>query len=220
MTTDWINTDDYTVSQLVWNGVGCFFWLITYAVILRNSFKKKFVEMPFMIAAGNISWEFVWSFCFHPNTGKFYMIGYQASFFLDVFIFALILRYGAKQIDIPILKKHFRILMIGLLFIWIPLNYFFVDQGFDTAIGANSGYILNLIISLLYPILYWRSDPSNFSKVVSWCRFLGTGFITVSMFLIYPANHLVQVLGIACFVIDLSFTIYLHTSSKNKTLQA
>ena len=105
--------------------------------------------MPFVIAVGNISWEYIWSFCYHPNTGTFYVYGYQASFFLDFYILLMIFKYGSKQIDIPEIKKYFTQILIGLIIIWLPLNYFFVKNGFDTPVGANSGYILNLIISLL-----------------------------------------------------------------------
>lgn len=216
--SNWINTNDYTIPQLLWNGVGCSFWLVTYILLVRNSIKTKFVEMPFIIAAGNISWEFVWSFCFHPNTGRFYVLGYQASFFLDVVIFWMVFKYGSKQIDIPVLKKHFKLILIGLIVLWVPLNYYFVEQGFDTKIGANSGYILNLIISLLYPILYFRNNATLFSRWISWCRLLGTGCITVSMFLIYPDNHFLQILGVACFVIDLIFTLYLEKNKKRHTV--
>ena len=98
--------------------------------------------------------------------------------------------------------------------ILFPLNYLFVKQGFDTSIGANSGYILNVMISMLYPLLYFRNDSKHFSKEVAWSRFLWTGCITVSMFLIYPSNYFVQILGIACFVLDLSFAIHLTRNVK------
>ena len=205
----WINTKDYTTAQLVWNGVGCLFWVITYVGLVREIIVRKFVEMPFFIATGNIAWEFVWSVFFHPNTGKLYALSYQGAFLLDVFIFYSILKYGSKQVDIPEIKKHFKWIAIGLLIMWVPLNYFYVAQGFDTAIGANSGYILNLIISLLYPMLLLRSNPANFSKIVAWCKFIGTGCITVSMYLIYPTNHFVQILGATCFVLDFFYSILL-----------
>lgn len=210
----WINTIDYSISELIWNGIGCSFWLVTYIAIIVNSRKTKFVEMPFVIAIGNISWEFVWSFCYHPNTGAFYVYGYQASFILDLFILWMVFKYGSKQIEIPVIKEYFKFILIGLIFIWVPLNYYFVKDGFDTPIGANSGYILNLIISLLYPILYFRNNVQLFSRLVSWSRFLGTGCISVSMFMIYPENHFLHTLAIACFVIDLSFTLYLEKQFK------
>jgi hypothetical protein len=213
----WINTTDYTTAQLVWNGIGCLFWCITYAVLIRNSIKLKFVEMPFVIAAGNISWEFIWSFFYHPTTGELFSLSYQACFIVDIFIFAMVFKYGAKQIEIALLKKHFTKILIGLLFLWVPLNYFFVKQGFDTSIGANSGYILNLMISMIYPLLYLRSDPIYFSPIIAWSKFLGTGCITVSMFLIYPTNYFVQILGVTCFILDLTFSLVV--TNKNKTLK-
>ena len=211
----WINTKDYSTAQLVWNGIGCLFWVVTYAALLREIVVKKYVEMPFFIAAGNLAWEFVWSFFYHPNTGKLFALSYQGAFLLDVFIFYSILKYGYKQISVPEIQKYFKWIAITLLVMWIPLNYFFVTQGFDTAIGANSGYILNLIISLLYPLLLLRSDPKNFSETVAWFKFLGTGCISVSMFLIYPDNYFVHILAVCCFIFDLSYTLLLKRKLAN-----
>lgn len=205
----WINIKDYTNAQLLWNGIGCLFWVVTYAALVREIFTKKFVEMPFFIAAGNIAWEFIWSFFYHPDTGKLFSLSYQGAFALDVFIFYFILKYGYKQINIPDIQKHFKWVAWGLLIMWIPLNYFFVKQGFDTPIGANSGYILNLIISLLYPILLLRSKAIYFSETVAWCKFIGTGCISISMFLIYPDNFFVHTLAVSCFVLDLFYAILL-----------
>lgn len=214
---EWINFTDYTKAQLLWNGIGCLFWCVTYFYLVKNSFKTKFVEMPFVIASGNIAWEFVWSFCFTPTTGKLFALSYQACFVIDVFIFSMVFLYGAKQIEIPVIKKNFKVILLGITLFWLPLNYFFVKQGFDTNIGANSGYILNVMISMLYPLLYFRNDPKHFSKAVAWSRFLGTGCITISMFLIYPSNYFVQILGLTCFILDLCFAIHLTTNAnKNK----
>lgn len=210
----WINTTDYTTSQLIWNGVGCLFWVVTYIFLVREIYQRKFVEMPFFIAAGNISWEFIWSFFYHPNTGRLYSLSYQAAFLVDAFIFFNLFRYGVKQINIPISQKHFSLLLIGSMVLWLPLNYFFVRQGLDTPIGATSGYILNIFISLLYPMLYFRSSPKHFSVIVGWCKFLGTGCITVSMFLIYPTNYFIQTLGAACFILDLSYCFLLQRNAK------
>lgn len=211
----WINTKDYTTTQLLWNGIGCLFWVITYAALVREILIKKFVEMPFFIATGNLAWEFIWSFFYHPDTGKLFSLSYQGAFLLDVFIFYFILKYGYKQIAIPQIQKHFKFIAFALLIMWIPLNYFFVKQGFDTSIGANSGYILNLIISLLYPILLLRSEANCFSETVAWCKFIGTGCISVSMFLIYPTNYLVHILAISCFILDLFYAVILKRKLKH-----
>lgn len=211
----WINTEKYSTAALVWNGIGCLFWVVTYAALVKEIIKRKFVEMPFFIAAGNIAWEFIWSFFYHPDTGRLYSLSYQGAFLLDIFIYYHVFKYGAKQIAIPLINRYFKLIALALLIMWLPLNYFFVEQGFDTPIGANSGYILNLMISLLYPLLLLRNDPTNFSQVVAWCKWIGTGCITVSMFLIYPDNYLVQLLGVFCFVLDLIYAV-LHWKLLNK----
>jgi len=203
------NTDKYTILELTLNGVGCFFWFLAYVLLARNSFKKKFVEMPFFILAGNFAWEFVWSFIYNNDFGTFFVDGLRICFFLDVFILIMAILYGSKQIDIPLLKKQFLWIMLLLVITWFPLNYFFVKQGYDTPIGANSGYILNFIISLLCPILYLRSESNYFSIPFTFFRFIGTAILTVLMFLIYPNNYFVQTLGVCCFIADLGFTIYL-----------
>ena len=215
----WINTEHYSTSALIWNGVGCLFWVVTYAALVMEIIKRKFVEMPFFIAAGNITWEFVWSFFYHPDTGRLYSLSYQGAFLLDVFIFYSMFKYGSKQIEIPLFKKYFKLIAFALLVMWLPLNYFFVAQGYDTTIGANSGYILNLIISLLYPLLLLRNNPHNFSQIVAWSKWIGTGCITVSMFIIYPTNYLVQILGVCCFILDLTYSIVLKKLLKDSPSQ-
>jgi hypothetical protein len=211
---DFFNTTDYSLSQLLWNGIGCFGWLIAYVFIVLNARKHKFIEMPFIIAAGNVSWEFMWSFYAHPDTGLFFKYGYQASFFLDIIIIYYTFKYARNQLQIPLLKKYFHFILLGLIVFWLPLNYFFIKQGFDTPIGANSGYILNLIISFLYIPLYLRNSQFHFSKIVGLSRSLGTALITVSMFLIYPENYFVQVLGVSCFLLDACFCYLLFSNKK------
>lgn len=213
--TYWINTVDYTPTQLIWNGIGCAFWVVTYVVMVKEIIQKKFVEMPFFIAAGNIAWEFVWSVFYHPNTGMLYSLSYQGAFLLDCFIFYHLLKEGAQQVNLQELKHHFKAICFGSLLMWLPLNYFFVKNGFDTSIGSNSGYILNLFISVLYPLLLLRTSAEHFSKTIAWCKMLGTGFITVSMFLIYPENYFVQTLGICCLILDCGY-IALLNKKKNE----
>jgi hypothetical protein len=83
-----------------------------------------------------------------------------------------------------------------------------VKEGYDTSIGANSGYILNIIISVLYPVVMIKTGAQYFSKLVAWTKMIGTGLITVSLFFFYPKNHFVQTLGIIVLALD-SYYIYL-----------
>lgn len=198
-----INFQDYPLSGLIFNGVGCLFWVIAYVVLVWEIRKKKFVEMPAYIAGANIGWEFVWSFFYHPDTGLLYALSYIAAFLLDCYIFWATLKYGTKQPMNEASKKHFAFFCIVNFLFWIAFNYLFRAEGYDTSIGANSGYIINAILSLqcLF-LLFQTQDTGRFSMLLAWSRMLGTGLITVSMFIFYPENHLVQLLGVACLVVD------------------
>lgn len=206
----WINTDKFDSAGLLWNGLGCACWVLCYAVLMTRILRKKFVEMPFFIAAGNLAWEFVWSVCYHPDTGRLFSWAYQCAFGIDIFIFCYLFVYGYKQVKEELFQQYFKWILIFSLALWLPLNYFFVKQGLDTSIGATSGYILNVFISLLCPLLYLRNEAHYFSKWVAWSRFLGTGFISVSMFLFYPENHLVHTLAVLCGFVDFAFILLLH----------
>jgi len=201
-----INFEGYPIIGLIFNGAGCLFWVVAYAVLVWEIRKKKFVEMPAYVAGCNIGWEFVWSFFYHPNTGLLYSLSYQAAFFLDCFIFYSILRYGTKQPMNEGARKHFVFFCLVNLLFWILFSYSYRHEGYDTEIGANSGYIINVILSLqcLF-MLFQTRETANFSMLLAWSRMLGTGLITVSMFIFYPQSFFVQLLGVACLVLDCTF---------------
>jgi hypothetical protein len=206
-----INFEKYSLTGLIFNGIGCFFWVIAYAVLVKNIIVKKFVEMPAYVAGANIGWEFVWSFIYRPDTGWLFALSYMACFFLDVYIFTSVIRYGTKQPMAEEFKKHFIVFAIINLAFWILFSYFFKNENFDTDIGANSGYIINVILSLqCLSMLFQTKDTKDFSILMSWSKMLGTGLISVSMFFFYPDNHFVQLLGVSCFIIDSTYIYVLY----------
>jgi len=216
----WINTVDFSIPALLTNGIGCIFWVVTYAAMVWDIHKKKFVEMPVFVAAANLAWEFVWSFFYNPETGKLFALSYIGAFFLDVWIFWHVLKYGTKQISQAPeeIKKLFVPLSVINLIAWGFICYFFVSLGYDDNIGATSGYMLNFMISVLYLVLIFSmKDVSGFSKLVAWGKMLGTGLISVSMFMIFPQNYLIHTLAILCLILD---CIYIVILNKRKKAQA
>lgn len=205
-----INFRDYPTTGLIFNGIGCLLWVITYVVLIREIRQKKFVEMPAYVAGANIGWEFVWSFIYHPNTGLLYALSYQAAFFLDCYIFYSVLRYGTKQPIHPEMVKYFKAFCFINFAFWILFCYVHRNEGYDTHNGANSGYIINVILSLqcLFLLLQTK-DTSRFSMLLAWSRGLGTAFITVSLFFFFPENQFVQLLGLSCFVMDSAYVYFL-----------
>ena len=216
MSESFLNTTDYTTLELVLFLIGCYAWVIIYAVYIRNIRKYKFIEMPVFAGAGNIAWEFLWSFFFRPDLGLAFVWAYRGWFILDLYIFYSILKDGDKQVFIPTLKKYYLPVMIFVTLSWIAIFYFFTKEGYDTSIGANSAFSLNLLISGLYILLFFKvpsADPMSY--FVAWLKMIATFTNTIFLFLHYPDNHFVQTIGVLMFILDNAY-IYLLTQHRRK----
>ena len=226
----WLNYKDYSVIELTLALVGSILWVWAYVLLILNARKYKFAEMPFFIACGNFAWEILYAFVFssHINLGYVYVIGYRAWFFLDIYIFYLINKYGRKQTDNPFIQKHFTKVMIGLLGMFLIIIYLWVKNGWDNTpfdapavnghmsaviLGTNTAYFLNLGISILYVALYTSKYQKGyyFSKLNGICRWLGTGLFTILFWLVDPANDLLHALGVFIFCIDAFYIYSLYT---------
>lgn len=203
----WFNTDYYSVPQLILFGIGAVLWLVCYIAILRDVIKLKYIEMPAAVLCGNFAWEFLWGFIHHNNMGKALELGYMAWFFLDAFIVYNFFKYGYKQIP-KAFSKQYKILFGGGILCWGIVMNFFAIQGFDNPIGANSAYVLNILISLLYVLEILRiEDKSVLNKTAAWTKWWGTAFISIMCAWRWPDNYFVISMSIICFVLDTYYFI-------------
>jgi hypothetical protein len=202
----WFNTDEYSVLQLVVFGLGCFGWVVAYAGTLQMLAKQRFLEIPAAAVCANVAWEFVWGFLYPNDLGHFFTWGYRAWFFLDVFITYNLFRVGVKQIDTPAIRKHFVPICAATILAWAVGIFFFVRQGYDTGVGAVSGYILNVMMSWLYITLLLRHPVGWFSDLVAWSKMLAT------------LNAVVITLGVVTFVLDVAYTVLLRQRRKEQKL--
>lgn len=206
-----INLKLYTPFEMFLFGGGCYLWVLVYGIYVKDIRKMQFIEMPVFAACGNIGWEFVWGFLAVTNMGPLLQWCYRIWFFFDLFIFASVLRYGGRQVLTPALRKNFRSLAIGTAVAWAAAFYTMIQAGLDTPIGANSAYILNLTISVLYIfLLLQQTDARRFSVAVAWFKMIGTGMNTVFMNLYagYADNYFLRYLAILTTVLDCVY-IYL-----------
>lgn len=200
------NCVPYTWPELILFAGGCLMWVVAYGLIIYNARKLKLLDMAIAAGCSNFAWEFVWSFPFKTDMGWFLVWTYRAWFFLDIYIFWLLLKYGSSQVSAPLMKKWFKPLCVGMLALFTLLYYWFVKEGHDTLIGANSAYIAQMFVSILSLTLILNTpDLKGFSFNVAWLRTFGTGANTVFMFLHYPQNHFLHSMAATSFVIDLAF---------------
>jgi iron complex outermembrane recepter protein len=181
-----LNLKDYTAAELAIFLLGCFLWVIVYGIYVRDMFRRKSVEMPFFAAVSNFAWEFLWSFVFRPDMGLLVVWGYRAWFFIDLVIIYGVWKYADWQVSDARLRKFYRPVFVGSFLFWLATYFFFTREGHDTAIGANSAYIAQLLISIYYLVLLLKSaDTSRFSAPVMWLRVIGSGLVTVFMVMHY-----------------------------------
>jgi hypothetical protein len=200
-----LNLKDYTPTELCLFVGGCFLWVGVYAIYIRNILKYQFVEVPLLGGCANIGWEFVWGLLFKTDMGPLMQWCYRAWFFLDVFIFWSVLRYGKEQLRIPSLQRYFVPLMLFMAGAWAVGLRAMVNSGLDTSIGATSAYLVNVLLSGSYLVaMLGQTTVKHYSLPVAWLKMLGTGMNTVFMNIhpAYSANSFLHFLSILSTVLD------------------
>lgn len=204
------NCVPYTYLELFLFAGGCFLWVAAYAVLIRNSLRYRFMDMAAIAVCSNFAWEGIWSWAFKTDMGWFLVWTYRAWFFLDIFIFWQLLRWGSKQISQPAFRDHFKPAAVFIALGFTVLYYFYVQEGMDTPIGANSAYLAQIIVSSTCLLLLLGSpDAKILSLAVAWLKGTGTGMNTVMMLMHYPHNHFLHTLGILAFILDTTYIGYL-----------
>jgi uncharacterized protein with PQ loop repeat len=207
----WLNTTDYTIPELTLFGVGCFLWVIAYGILIRNIIVFKRIEMPTIAGCGNFAWEFVYSWFIITDMGALMLWGYRAWFFLDIFIWGMLLKYGREDTFLPPFRRYFPAYAMVMTVAWGAAYWFMKQMGYETSIGAVSAYLLNTVISVLYVVNFYRvRDRDHYSIWIAWLKFLGTGLISVFMVMHYPDNHFIHLLAAIIAVYDGWYVGVLH----------
>lgn len=208
------NTVDYTPFQLVLFGVAALFWVVAYILIIRDVLRSQYVGIPAAAVVANFAWESLWSSVFYTNMGALFEWGYRIWWILDLFIVGSLIRYGAQQVDKPMMKKWFTPAVVSGILIWLGGIYFFTVQ-WGNPIGANTAYIVNAQMSILYLILFRQKLlKKTFRRAIAWCKMLGTALTTVFCFMVWPNDHFMLYLGVICFGLDMVYIYWVFQSSE------
>lgn len=208
-----INWRDYQAWAIILTLTGGLAWIIMYGRIIQGIIKHKYVEMPVFAACGNFAWEFCWSWIFADKVtlGQIFIWSYRVWFLLDIFIIWAVITYGAKQIDIPEVKRHWKMIVPLLVLMWGAFIYTFVLVNKDDLWGAPSAFMLNIFISGLFVLLFLRQrSQRRFSRTQAWCKFVGTTSYSIAYLSFQPDEPNLRALCAIIFVLDLSYLFLLH----------
>ncbi len=203
----WFNTDLYTVPQIIMFTSGAMLWVVVYIVTIRRLLKLNELAIPFIAVTLNFGTEITTAVFFVPDMGSVLVIAYWAWMVLDIFIVIGLFRYGAKQVRTPYLKQKFAVMMA----VWIPLlfvvQYNFILE-YDLPMAPLNSFMINLVMSAAFIYLFFVPTEAAKSKIIGWCKFLGTGIIGVVFYTKYPENGALTSLYIAVALVDV-FYLYL-----------
>eukprot|EP01084_Bolivina_argentea_P040528 74895_1 len=239
---DWsyyINYNDYTWSELFWITFGSTLWIIAYIKLCVSCQRNKFVEMPWFCLIANVTWESMYSTLYvgKLNQGLIFILAYQLWFFMDIYLFIQLMRFGYKQFTNPIYRQNSRYIFMGCLFLQGSWLYCWIEQGFDnmpieaptekpldfksqSVIGMNSAYMLNLDISIQYVMLFIskKDQYKQFSMLIGLCRLFGSLFFVEPFCTFDPHNHFKRCLECWSLVFDVIYVwlLYQHQYSYYK----
>jgi len=194
---------------------GCdILWAITYVLIIRRSILDHTYGMPLVAACANISWEFIFSYLYPPNT--LLLIAHLTVFFLDVIIVAFVLLNGPKEFtDLAkwVFYTAFGLALVTsfwlVLFISVQLNDLGTTVGTTKYVGIYAAFGQNLLMSVLFIVmLYNRGSLRGQSMGIAVCKLLGTFMASLDVYLYAPPFHtsvLLPFLYIAILIYDLIY---------------
>jgi hypothetical protein len=172
----------YSLFQIIMLTAGMVIWAFLYIYLAVRGLKTKFIQMPLVLACGNLVWEFLWGFIFQSKYEFWVMFGVGSAFLTDLAIFYAIWRYGALHQKVPFYAKNLRILSIFGILVWLMIWVAFKMQGMDTDGGGTSGNILNAVIAVFWVNqLFHIKDLNLMSVRLGWFKLLAD--IPVALFM-------------------------------------
>ena len=210
------NTVDYTTTQVTLFTIGALLWCAAYICSIKMLYRKKdkALDIPIVAVLLNFGCEITTAIWFVPNMGLVLVIAYWAWMVLDFFIVAGLLRYGKDQMVFPEFKDHFYIYIITGFITSFTVQHFFILQ-YDLPMAPLDSYVINLVMSIAFISLMFVDNYKGNSKFIAWCKFLGTGIISIMFYTKYSENNFLTSLYIFCALFDVVYLYLLYSKQAN-----
>jgi len=200
----------YSHWETFWYVGGFVVWAPAYVAIVIIALRKRRLEIPLIAVTANVTWEFLWGLVFHQNMGPGLQWVYRGACILDLFILLAVFRYGRTQTLAPIYARYFNVVVIALLAGWIAFYWSLHSSHYDLPLGSMSAYLDNILMSGLYIwFVMTRPDPRELSFTVAWSKGLGTGMVSVFVFMEYPDNAFIKTLAVMVGILDFVYLVAL-----------
>ncbi|MGG1553021.1 hypothetical protein [Paenibacillus ferrarius] len=178
-----------------------FFWTVTYLLIILQGFRDRTCGMPLLALCANITWEFLYGFVipFDP----FQKIGTIVWFALDCVIFLQFLLYATRKTT----KKKLLYLSVAGLLVMALLLHYGMHVEFHDKEGKYSAFGINLMMSLLFILMWLKQPGKGQSLAIAYAKMIGTLCASILGYAMYPESLLLTTLYILTFLLDLLYVI-------------
>lgn len=193
-------------------------WTLTYVLIIRRGFLDRTYGMPLVALCANISWEFIFSFIFHPSRPIQRPVNI-VWFCLDLIILLQVLGYGPREF--PDLPRGLFYAMFALALALSFLTILSITREFADYDGVYSAYGQNFMMSALFiTMLLVRRSLRGQSLAIAIFKMLGTVLASVAFYFYnpdYQGSPLLSFLYVAIFALDLIYILALYRVGTNIT---
>jgi hypothetical protein len=151
--------------------IGGIFWTAAYILIIRKGFGDKSYGMPFVALAFNLSWEIIFSFIFPPQPPQYYIN--IIWFLFDCIIVYQFVRFGKSDNEYDLPARWFYVFVASVFFLAF-LHTLTMALELRDFIGKYSAFTMNLTMSVLYVVLYFRRKSlAGQSIAIAVCKMRG-----------------------------------------------
>ncbi|MFJ5764129.1 hypothetical protein ACIP9C_02140 [Lysinibacillus sp. NPDC093210] len=191
-------------------GMGLF-WILTYILIIKRSFKDEKYGMPMVAICANISWEFIFTFIY-PQNDLQSVISF-IWFVLDLVIMWQYLIYGRHEYKKTISSKLFYTSFLFTLSVSF-LIIISLSQELHDMEGKYAAFVQNLMMSGLFiGLLLGRGSLAGQSMAIAVCKMIGTLFAAVGFF-IYFRTPFITITSMATLMYDLLYIALVYRLSR------
>lgn len=168
-----------------------FFWTVTYVLVIARGARDRTCGMPLTALCANLVWEATFTVVTLSNGAHDVRLALLVPWtLLDYVILLQALRYGRRDVEHPLLQRHFPLALGGLLILTGAVLLAFVAEVRD-AIGWYAAFGQNLMMSALFvSMLLRRRDLRGQSVYIGIAKLLGSLFAFVfALFWSPPTLH-------------------------------
>lgn len=195
------------------------FWVLTYIVVIRVSFRDRTYAMPLLAMSMNIVWEFLFTFIYPMSADKQQQIFNLVWFVLDLVILYTYLRFWRsdypKHLPASLMWPQLILTLVAPAPVYVAIIKQFPSR--ELGSGAYTAYGDNLIMSVLFiTMLIRRGDRRGQSLWIAWAKLLGTGAASLDQYLLEPRNYVLNALYLEILFFDLLYVVMLARAPRHR----